>query len=688
MAGLPPPPPAGVPPPLPVPAAPTPSVYYRDFFNDATNDPFNGHYTDVLADYACTAGAIRPQALRDLIANARLQNVPTAFLLQHEDDKCLHIYLQLERFEPRMGLPASQWDNLMFASKGELRFNNHQTVLFDNDNFNQTGFLRVPTPNLIDTELAADPHVRLLGPYVHGDADTELVRCRRTCFVPAPYVALFLAHPLSPREAWNQVRAQIVTDNREVDCQPLIDFLRAALTIDAGLDSGVEVEVPEVPITDADLDTRRHRILQQDFPLLNPNLAAVQHTQIATHLGALVTESQTARAEKAARLATARNKPPEDYLGPVGTTRLLRYCNIGTPQQFPPFWSQLSRSPKQQHLSVLQWEITRVKTEINAPDLPFTATAAVLEAIKSLHWEMNNNDAVTSGLNLFLLPDDNESADSISAQALYDLMHSDGAAPSLQDATSLLKAKPGAPKFIYQARQQTRRFEIIIRICLGSNHPMATQLSAYNNRMLACEAKLHSLQVDQLLLPTMLCKKVAVAASNWFRSQSSTPAPHPCPNFCQVFDDIDNEAPWHPVMSPAFLAALNLTAIQTPTRTSTAPVIPPVVTPPNAVTTTPPGATNVADPGHRNNNVSFNTTLFGTYKDSGVPCRVVRAKIARGDAPALPNSKANAQMEMCLGWHVKGMCNSNCSRSADHIPYTATEYAPLVQWCTAHFPSE
>jgi hypothetical protein len=42
---------------------------------------------------------------------------------------------------------------------------------------------------------------------------------------------------------------------------------------------------------------------------------------------------------------------------------------------------------------------------------------------------------------------------------------------------------------------------------------------------------------------------------------------------------------------------------------------------------------------------------------------------------------------MCLAFHVKGMCNQQCGRNADHVEYNGTEYAPLVEWCTEHYPA-
>ena len=41
-----------------VPTAVPPTVYYRDFFADAANDPFNGQYATALQPYLFTGVAV------------------------------------------------------------------------------------------------------------------------------------------------------------------------------------------------------------------------------------------------------------------------------------------------------------------------------------------------------------------------------------------------------------------------------------------------------------------------------------------------------------------------------------------------------------------------------------------------------------------------------------------------------
>ena len=58
----------------------------------------------------------------------------------------------------------------------------------------------------IDTSLSGDSNLTLLGRYGAGDAGVEIIRCRKTVYVPAPYVGLLLSTDISLVEAWNRLR--------------------------------------------------------------------------------------------------------------------------------------------------------------------------------------------------------------------------------------------------------------------------------------------------------------------------------------------------------------------------------------------------------------------------------------------------------------------------------------------------
>ena len=94
-----------------------------------------------------------------------------------------------------------------------------------------------------------------------------------------------------------------------------------------------------------------------------------------------------------------------------------------------------------------------MKELLNELQLQFVVEASVVEVLKSFQWPMLSNDSVSTGFSAWLLPESDVSND-FTAQAVYEMLYGDGASPSLSDAAALVRAKPGAPKHLYQARLQ------------------------------------------------------------------------------------------------------------------------------------------------------------------------------------------------------------------------------------------
>ena len=69
----------------------------------------------------------------------------------------------------------------------------------------------------------------------------------KTCFVPPQYVGMFLgAGALTPREAWERVRGQLVIDGNEIACRALVKYLQAALTRSTANGDPL-LELPDAP---------------------------------------------------------------------------------------------------------------------------------------------------------------------------------------------------------------------------------------------------------------------------------------------------------------------------------------------------------------------------------------------------------------------------------------------------------
>ena len=73
---------------------------------------------------------------------------------------------------------------------------------------------------------------------------------------------------------------------------------------------------------------------------------------------------------------------------------------------------------------------------------------------------------------------------------------------------------------------------------------------------------------------------------------------------------------------------------------------------------------------------------FLPYKETGQRVRdIIKKALEKGHA--LPK---NAQkLDMCVSYHVKGICNTRCGRKADHRAHNATETKALLDWCVEAF---
>ena len=176
----------------------------------------------------------------------------------------------------------------------------------------------------------------------------------------------------------------------------------------------------------------------------------------------------------------------------------------------------------------------------------------------------------------------------------------------------------------------------------------------------------------------------------------------------EIPDAIQAGIRWEPIVTPAFSARYHLDHFaqlhppggppgasrnhQFPHFTPTggeptlplAPAnVPPTPTPPGgAITPLNPNNRGRDEPNvNRTVNTSFNALLFNTYKISSLKCKALRDRIDNNTLVALPKSKVDITRPMCLAWHTKGQCNVNCPCASDHVQYSASEYAPLAEWC-------
>ena len=267
---------------------------YCAYFSRPETDLFSCNYEAVLDPYWVdpmnTAATLTPARVSQQIYTASQQRDPTAFLLWHathglvEDLEPSRISLRhsVSNYASQMGRPPCRWDEENFANHGEVSYGTAPLANWYTTYLHLSPAVHVLSAASMDTSLAGDTNLTLLGPYGEGDAGVETIRCCKTVCVPAPYVGLLLVADLTPIEAWHCLRGAIVNAAVEEACWTLIDWLRAAL-VRAGSEnySALMVNYPSAPLPNAILLQHRHRVLLSHLPRLELNINRTEGTRIA-----------------------------------------------------------------------------------------------------------------------------------------------------------------------------------------------------------------------------------------------------------------------------------------------------------------------------------------------------------------------------------------------------------------------
>jgi hypothetical protein len=398
----------------------------------------------------------------------------------------------------------------------------------------------------------------------------------------------------------------------------------------------------------------------------------------------MIQENRQRHEAEVARRATANEVSLESKVGESKVVMLLRLCNVATEDQLPQEWVKIIKASKKIQLDELQHAINTWKQATPDPDIEFPASAALLENIRQVNLHMTAIDDIDTGLSPFTLSKQKGKIDR-DHLTTYTALYSGYSAPSAADSTALHRAVAIAPTAHHEAISMIRRLQIMCNLFGDHNRDPYHQLDAFCNRYRSMESHLDMIEMDQPkeLLPTMIVRYVTLKCSHYFKKKATTPVRVPFPALLDLFDKLEVGDQWEQKIPTQVLTKLGLTHYVRSPRNPIAPVLPPSQQsggrPAPHGESAPPGTAR----GERLINPTFDP-MFLPFKEMNVSCKSLRDKINTGLLPALPTSKKYGG-PMCLAYHTKGLCMTNCRCSQDHVSYTAEEYATLKTWCDTNF---
>ena len=420
------------------PPATPPVDSYRAFYSAADKDPLGGNYEGAMAEYAVAANPATPAHVLGRTMSAADGGMSLAFVTlcrnanAPNDDPgrivCLH---RVKKFHAMMG-SQSAWSQQAFAFRRDVIDGQIQTVAWPEEAFHLTSHTRAATLAHTLTLLAADPGLDVLGPHGDADAGTEVTRTRRTSFVPQKYVEIFLDEDLLPRTAFERCHAALATDGNLVACEPLLTFLRLAMTVTATVPThaAFATAYPTPPLLDAELSRHRSETLYSDLPGLR-HAGAIQEGSvvIASAIGAFTEQSRLNRlADEQARSAREA-KTPDKFYGDL-LAQVLRFTHAPTAADLPPIYSKIAATSRHQQRPLVQAEVNAASQALQLPTrvpiAPKTCTRLIMAK-----YVMQDPEDLLDGLQPFLFgyKSPPELTTSEAVLATYDLVHSGAASP-------------------------------------------------------------------------------------------------------------------------------------------------------------------------------------------------------------------------------------------------------------------
>ena len=466
------------------------------------------------------------------------------------------------------------------------------------------------------------------------------------------------------------------------------------------------------------------------FPALRPDAAAQQTSQIATALGQLAHQQRVQYEEAKSEKEKAKNKTVEDWLGKARFNTLKNYLGVADEASLDiccPVYKEIANASKSDRLTTLQAAVNEELREMGHTHLTVTLSPGVFENFASMEWHRLDSDSVSTGFfgNFFLFGKTNEELQRELNTQLR-LIQSGHNSVSHADAKDLLKLSVNLPTE-NKSIDVVKRVVVLTRVLLPVTHPfriyLSRHLTAFDNFRDEWEA--HELP-DPRLQPAkgvLHLQHLSLRASAFWRDQATSQLPVRLPDPLDLITRISHSEPWVPTISSTLRINLKLDSLCRLSAPSAADDVS-MMSGLTGATTGTSGQVALADilrqlagsqsggggggkngghggggaggtpPPKNSNSVTnqaFNETLFGEVKvrkidNKPIRSRDIRTKITRGDIPDLPPSKIDKH-PMCLAWHTKGMCNPGCPRAVDHVPYSTSEYSPLVNWCSEHYPT-
>ena len=324
---------------------------YNAFYRSDQADVYDGRYSGLMNAYKVAVGLQGDAAVtegRTLLGNIlQTKELPQAVLMLLPSDKKLLLVHRLYYFPKPLGnVEATDWEDKVLGFVSDVMGTQlPQSVIMEDA-------VLTPLSNKVKVLKTVALRVALEGNATLNSfppvselvepANYDEVYSRTAMCVPPKYINVFLGKRLTPREGFLALEREVRENDDEIPMQPLIDWLRVALTREnvepTSLSSIVLPQAPGVPMVTPELAIKLQWLVKSDLtewqqeptraPTALPINSGAQQTQLEQLLLAQLLRQQ------GAGVNGKEEKPPSSLF--KGTISLLLRLTNKVEESEPP----------------------------------------------------------------------------------------------------------------------------------------------------------------------------------------------------------------------------------------------------------------------------------------------------------------------------------------------------------------
>jgi len=527
-------------------------------------------------------------------------------------------------------------------------------------------------------------------------ANAEEIETRPLMYLPAVYVPLFLnSSGYTARQAWERLYPAIVQRQEEITCRPLLQWLQAASTKtelhNDRDDPAVAIPLCSPPADEA-LLSQRTQTLHQILPGLNapPQTLETALSQMAT---AIISQTNEQKLVREQRAATEFEPILPSAKFTVTLPVLLEYLQVSDERNLPLLWHKWANCKKKQEFQVLRETLEAFARSPHAysPSVP-TITARLVQDLLNFSFVGDSADDIKLGLHPFIITDGNAESRHTNREIarLYGYLQTGDAAISLADLETLqAKEVRSVPLSYWELEKTLGSFGNLIGTVLGITHPLCIAYRAmWDLLQSGIRDDLHTIiEYRGYVKPTHLLRSIQLQFWNWFIYRRNRLTP-PTPDLVALINQVLLQLYTLPHLPPS-LYQLAYPKKQTTPLNDTFP--PGLILSGSASGTssgssgdastvsglTGSGAAQPPPPGGRGAYIS-NLAPIPSIIALDKPGVKLRDLIGTTAPPKMTNGT-----DMCLSYHLRKGCWSNCRRATNHVStLSAVETQRLQSYIT------